>query len=192
MEKQTRNILFISVGTIVLLGAGIGIYLATTSKKDEEDQLKADQRLGDRAPNMDSNSPEFIPSDESNWVEQNQSSIGLVSPSFNVEGELSNPYSQIKGRILYPKAKGDGNGLGYTNVRTSAEVNNDRGWWDFTDNLLTTISGDKAIGKVIGQTSSELNSYGYRWYKVWLMEKVGFWGLNQGWVRADTVTFKPY
>lgn len=178
MNKTTKVILIVS-GVLTIGGISVAIYL-NHRKRQEENQILENQRQDFRVPSQADN-PVNIPSTE--IIQEGQ-------PRFNVEGELINPLTELKGKTLYPKAKGDGNGLGYTNVRSTPEVNNDRGWWDFWDNKITTITGSTPIGKVIGEKSSELNGYGYRWLKVWLMNKVGFWGTTEGYVRADTVTFK--
>lgn len=199
MEKNKKIALII--GGIALLGTGIGlaIYFSNQKRKEEEEAKELEEAL---AKDRSANSP--IPQGNSaptGWdaivaVGQNNTSNPTISdrvtPTFNRENELSNPYSEIKGQILYPKAKGENGGFGFANIRTSAEVNNDRGWWDFSDNFLTKISAGTPIGKVVSEVTGTFNGYGYRWFKVWLMHKVGFWGTTHGYVRGDNVTFKPY
>src|SRR3989338_6910290 len=107
------------------------------------------------------------------------------------ENELKNGLSQIKNRVLYPKRAWQG-GWDYTNVRSTASVNTESAWYDPFDNLLTTIGAGTPIGKVISETTGVYNSHPYRWFKVKLTKPVGFWGTEEGFVRADTVTFVPY
>ncbi len=115
----------------------------------------------------------------------------LINPTFNTEGELTNSMVQLKGRILYPKEKAAG-GSDYANVRSSATVNTDQGWWDI-GNKITTIYKGNGIGKVLSETTGVHNGYSYRWFKVQLLKTIsGTWGNHTtGYVRADTVTFKP-
>ncbi len=199
MKKNTKIALII--GGVVLLGTGIGlaIHYLNKKRKEEEEAQELEEALA-RDKTASTSNPQSGQS-LSGWdaiVAQaggntpDISNSNRVVPTFNRENELSNPYSEIKGQILYPKAKGENGGFGYANIRTSAEVNTDRGWWDFSDNFLTKISAGTPIGKVVSEVTGTFNGYGYRWFKVWLMHKVGFWGTTHGYVRGDNVTFKPY
>lgn len=182
MERNTR-IFILVVGGVLLAGSiGLGVYLHLRNKKKEEEEkeleeIKAEQEQQQKAqsaatPTVDS---------------------GMIVPTFNAEKELTNPFMQLKGRYLYPKRREQG-GQGYSNIRTSAIVNTDQGWWDPSDNLITTINSGVPIGKVTGEVSGLHNNYSYRWFKVDLNKKVEGWfsDYTKGYVRADTVTFKPY
>lgn len=193
MQLERKHI-FIIAGSILLLTAlGIGIYLMVRKPdSDDKDEKNKDQGGGDGSGNDDE--PTTEPPPEKNPAPTNQSSIqnGKVVPIFNEENELKNSLSQLKDRQLYPKREWQG-GWGYTNVRSSAEVNTESAWYDPFDNLLTTIGEGTPIGKVISETTGVYNSHPYRWFKVKLNKKVGFWGTTEeGYVRADTVTFVPY
>lgn len=191
MKQETKIILLIS-GAVILVGAiGLGIYLHYAGKKEKEDKDKkgdGGNDPGNKDGNNTANDPTYTPPPNYNPP----AVPGTVSPQYNSENELINDLSELKDRVLYPKRKEAG-GMGYANIRSSAEVNTDRGWWDLSDNLLTTINSGTPIGKVTGETSGLFNGYSYRWFKVKLLQPVGFWGSTyDGFVRADTVTIKPY
>lgn len=174
MDRQTKIILIVG-GSVLALGAlGVGIYflLNKNAKKDQTD--------------VDTN-PLLPPVNSPQANQTGTSPQPLIAPVFNTENELSNALVQLKGKLLYPKEKAAG-GSDYTNVRSSAEVNTDQGWWD-VGNKITTIYKGSGIGHVLSDTTSVLNGYAYRWFKVNLLTAVG--GQTQGYVRADTVTFKP-
>lgn len=177
MERQTKIILIVSGSLVFATALGIGIYYIV--KKNS----------GSDSPENDTNP--FLEVGQTNPVEQssniNNDYQPLIAPRFNAENELSNSIIQLRGQKLYPKDKATG-GWDYTNVRSSAEVNTDQGWWD-TGNKIVTIYKGNSIGTVISDTTTVLNGYSYRWFKVSLTSKVG--DHSTGFVRADTVTFKP-
>jgi hypothetical protein len=173
MERQTKIILIVSGSIIVATALGFGIYfLVTKNSEDEETETN---------PFVETDSSKT--SSESNTDNDYQP---LITPTFNTENELSNSMVQLRGEILYPKEKNLG-GWDYTNVRSSAEVNTDQGWWD-TGNKITTIYKGNGIGKVISETTSVLGGYSYRWFKVRLLTNID--NHTVGYVRGDTVTFK--
>lgn len=187
-----RKHIFLIAGSVLLATAlGIGIYLLV-KKPGDEDKKDPEKDKGTSGGGKDEPGEENPPA--SNPGTGNTSSIqnGQVVPVFNDEKELKNPLSQLKDRQLYPKREWQG-GWNYTNVRSSAKVNNESGWYDPFDNLLVTIGAGIPVGKVMSETTGVYNSYAYRWFKVKLNKKVGFWGTtDEGYVRADTVTFVPY
>lgn len=204
MNEQTKKIIYITGISLIVIGISVAVYLYFNKDKDESKERKLFNRNDKDSPddllnnslggsssssgnsgNSTSNNTE--PSDS----EQTQDPF-KVYPQFNAENELKNPYSQLKGHYLYPKRK-EQKGQGYANIRSSAEVNTDQGWWDPSDNLITTINSGIPIGKVIGESNGLFNGYSYRWFKVKLNKPVGIiWKTYEGFVRADTVTFKPY
>jgi hypothetical protein len=117
-----------------------------------------------------------------------------VTPSRDINRALNNNYNDIVGRVLYPAqkssnpAEGHLGGVGYANVRTSAEVNT--GYWN---NFIVKIGSGSPIGKVIEETNDSM-SPPIRWFKVQLSNPCcGYFSdYKEGWVRGDTVTFKPY
>lgn len=196
MERRTKIILLISGGVILAGSIGLFIYLSVRKKQTEEQD-------GDLNPYVSKSGNASTPGSTTNSGASNTGSAGptpsapepmTINPKYNTENELSNPLSQLKNRMLYPKRKSAG-GWDYANVRKSAEVNNNTSWWtDGIDNLLTTINSGTPIGKVISQTFELYNGYSYRWFKVELYKPVRGWlsDYTEGFVRADTVTFKPY
>ncbi len=193
MELDRKHIFLIAGSVLLLTAIGIGIYLIVKKPSDEDNK---DEKDGDNGGGNDSgnnNDPKTEPSVTTNPTPTNTSSIqnGKVVPIFNEENELKNGLSQLKNRQLYPKRAWQG-GWDYTNVRSTASVNTESAWYDPFDNLLTTIGAGTPIGKVISETTGVYNSHPYRWFKVKLNKPVGFWGTEEGFVRADTVTFVPY
>lgn len=193
MELDRKHIFLIAGSVLLLTAIGIGIYLIVRKPSDEDNKDEKDGGNGDGNDSGNNNDPKTEPPVTTNPTPTNTSSIqnGKVVPIFNEENELKNSLSQIKNRQLYPKRAWQG-GWGYTNVRSSAEVNTESAWYDPFDNLLTTIGEGTPIGKVLSETTGVYNSHPYRWFKVKLNKPVGFWGTEEGFVRADTVTFVPY
>lgn len=189
MERQTKIILLIS-GIVILLGAiGLGLYFYVNREKGDPKTGGADDPEGSPTDEPGTNEPvgNTPPPD------YNKTIPGMITPHYNSEGELDNEISQLKGRTLFPKRKEAG-GWGYANVRSSAAVNNETAWYDPFDNLLTTINAGTPIGTVADDTTGAYNGYGYRWFRVKLYEPAPFFGglAYYGYVRADTVTIKPY
>lgn len=180
MDRQLKIILIVAGSVIVATGIGFGIYFLI--KKNSEDKTGTQDELNPYVSGGSNTGGLEAPSGTGN-----SGYVPLISPTFNSEGELTNSMVQLKGRTLYPKTKAEG-GADYANVRSSAEVNTDQGWWD-TGNKITTIYKGTGIGKVISETTSVLGGYPYRWFKVNLNSAVG--GHTIGYVRADTVTIKP-
>lgn len=170
MTRQTKIILIVTGGIVSVGIISLGIYLLTGKKKSR-----------DVLPKNDTYSPQpETPKDH------------LIQPKYNSEQEISNPFSQIKGQTLFPKPTSLG-GLGYANIRSSAEVNTRQGWWDISDNRITTVSENNPIGKVLEERIVPFNGYPYRWFKIALEKPYGFWKTyTEGFVRADTVTFTSY
>lgn len=188
MERRTKIILLIAGGVLIVGSISVGLYLHFRNK-DKEDNEQDEQGTSPIAP------PKVNETQTANETtsETTPKGDGLTRPTFNVENELSNSLTTIKGHYLYPKRKEQG-GWGHTNVRSSAMVNNDQGWWDPSDNLITTINSGTVIGKVIGEEAGVYNDYSYRWFKVKLTKPTGgiFSPYTEGYVRGDTVTFKPF
>lgn len=202
MERETKIALIIT-GSIVLIGAvSFGIYHYMTTKAEEQknkkdvngsnnSQSSTSKPKGNSTSGGNSNSS--LSSNVGEIIDEPITDPNMVVPKYNSEKELINGFLEIKNQYLYPKRKEVG-GYGYANIRSSTEVNTDRGWWDFDDNLITTINSGVPIGKVLSETSGLFNDYSYRWFKVKLYKPInGFWSdTTEGYVRADTVTFKPY
>lgn len=191
MQRTTKIALLITGSVIIAGGLAVGLYFLLRKPKPEDEYTPVSKTGG--SSKGQSNSGNADPQEQNTGGSNIPTSLGQITPTFNVENELSNPFSQLKGRVLYPKRETIG-GWGYANVRTSAEVNTNQGWWDGKDNLITTINSGIPIGSVISEKAGLFNGYSYRWFKVKLIKPVdGFWSdYTEGYVRADTVTFKPY
>lgn len=194
MERKTKIILLVAGGVLVVGSITLGVYMHLKNKKDQEEE----SGVQDTKPNTSNGGGNTGSESEVETNQETEEQIpvddGLIHPKWNTENELWNSYGQLKGRYLYPKRKAQG-GWGYTNIRSSALVNNDTSWfWDGIDNLITTINSGTPIGKVIGVTSGVYNSYSYRWFKVKLLKPYTeyFTAYTTAYVRADTVTIKPY
>ncbi len=196
MNPETKKVLLIT-GSLLFVGAiAGGIYLYIKAKADQKEQENQQQTKPKKTNSSSLGSSSDSSSSSANSSVTTAPEIvedpSLVKPRFNSENELINTFSELKNQVLYPKRK-EQEGWGYANIRSSAEVNTNQGWWDGLTNLLTTINSGIPIGKVISETNGVFNDYSYRWFKVKLNKAVGFWGTTtEGYVRADTVTIKSY
>ena len=198
MTPHTKRIILITGATLVLVAIGFGVYLYFKKKAEDQADNTDDSSSKKSGGNIfhtsggTTNSTTKPKDDPKPEPAPPPTDPNKVVPKFNSERELTNPYSQLKDHVLYPKRK-EMKGSGYANIRSSAEVNTDQGWWDMKDNLITTINSGIPIGKVIGETSGLFNGYSYRWFKVKLTKPIGFWSKTyEGFVRSDTVTFIAY
>ena len=203
MEAKTKKVILIVGISILAVGVGVSLFLFfkrlkenRDAERQEAEDYKSIKIKSVSKPSSSSNtstSSSLSNSSSSNTSITQNSDPTKVVPKFNGENELSNKYSEIKDRYLYPKRK-EYDGFGYANIRMSPAVNTQSAWYDPVSNLLTTIKAGTPIGKVIGETSAVFNDYSYRWFKVKLMKPVkGFLNTyTMGFVRADVVTFAPY
>lgn len=189
MERTTKIALIITGAVIVAGGMAVGLYFLLRKPKTDNEEPEP-YRTGGNSSTGKTNSGS---TGQQNTNNSSTPVSSEITPKFNAENELSNPFSQLKGKVLYPKRESMG-GWGYSNIRSSAEVNTNQGWWDGLDNLITTISSGTPIGTVLSEKTGLFNGYPYRWFKVKLTKPAGgFWSnYTEGYVRADTVTFKPY
>ena len=118
-----------------------------------------------------------------------------ITPVRNLDKVINNSFSEIRGVKLYPASKtndpilGHPYAEGYTNVRTSPEVNNKSAWYDLNTNLLGKIPSGASIGTIVSEQYDDMTPK-MRWFKVKLNNKKG--STKYGWVRGDTVTFLPF
>lgn len=202
MNPKVKKIVLITGIALIAIAVGVGLYLYFNRDKEED---KDDKPRGkDKEPDSGSNPSGGSSSGgkggsggsgsgSGSGDENTNADPNTVVPIFNTEQELSNDFSQLKNRVLYPKRKEHG-GFGYAHLRSSAEVNTNRGWWDGKTNLITTINSGTPIGKVLSKTSGLYNGYSYTWYKVRLNKPFStfFKTYYEAYVRADVVTIKPY
>jgi flagellar basal body-associated protein FliL len=204
MEAKTKKMILIVGISILAIGVGVSLFLffkRLAETREKERQEKEDySKVNNNNSKPSNNSNSFNTSNQmsSNSTATQNTEIQVVDPNkvapkFNGENELSNKYSELKDRYLYPKRK-EQKGFGYANVRMSPSVNTQKAWYDPVSNFLTSIKSGTSIGKVIGETSTVFNDYSYRWFKVKLTKPVkGFLNTyTMGFVRADVVTFAPY
>jgi hypothetical protein len=202
MEAKTKKVILIVGISILAVGVGVSLFLffkrlkenRDAEKQEAEDYKSIKIKSATKVPSSSTSlSSSATNSNSTNTSTTQNLDPTKVVPKFNGENELSNKYSEIKDRYLYPKRK-EHDGFGYANVRMSPAVNTQSAWYDPVSNLLTTIKSGTPIGKVIGETSAVFNEYSYRWFKVKLMKPVkGFLNTyTMGFVRADVVTFAPY
>jgi len=192
MKRNHKIALIITGSVLIATGLGIAIYQLTKSDESEsEENSDVNPYVGPQSIGASQNTASSNTSTESN--SDTSWNTNIVEPTFNQENELSNSLHQLKGRVLYPKRTSQ-SGWGYSNIRSTAEVNNDQGWWDGSDNLITTINSGTPIGKILSETTGVYNGYSYRWLKVKLAKPTGGWftPYTEGFVRADTVTIQSY
>lgn len=121
----------------------------------------------------------------------------IISPIRNLDKVLNNPFSDIKGVLIYPAkksndpAQGHPYAEGFANIRETPEVNNAQGFFMDAniDNLLGKVSAGSSIGTILSEQYDDLTPK-MRWFKVKLTTKLD--GEQNGWVRGDNVTFVPF
>lgn len=198
MNPKMKKVILITGIALVGIAVGVGLYLYFNRDKEEDKEDKPGRK--DKTPDTDNNPSGGSSggkggsgSGTGSGDENQNKDPNTVVPIFNTEQELANDFAQLKNRVLYPKRKEHG-GFGYAHLRTSAEVNTNRGWWDGNTNLITTINSGTPIGKVLSKTSGLYNGYSYTWFKVRLNKPFStfFKTYYEAYVRADVVTIKPY
>jgi uncharacterized protein YxeA len=158
MKTSTKIILISSL--VVVLTVTIFVVRHFVRKKEEE-RLKQEQEEQKKA--------------------QEKYESEYILPKFNRNGELINTLSELKKVTLIAKKDG-------TNLRSSAEINNDSGFWDLgsfygaATNILATVKKNSVIGSVENETKGK-ETPPMRWFKVKLKNS------NYVYVRADVVTF---
>lgn len=192
MELERKHIFLIAGSVLLATAIGIGLYMIFNKPSEDKPKDEKDKG-GDNTPPDSKTPPPSNTGGNTTTNSSNASSIqnGQVVPIFDEENQLKNSVDQLKEATLYPKRQWQG-GSDYANIRTSAEVNTESAWYDPFDNLLTTIGAGTPIGKVTSATTTVYNGFPYRWLKVKLNKPIGFWAIDVGYVRADTVTFVPY
>lgn len=180
----------ISLISIAVIGAGVGTYFVLKSKKRKKEEQKEKEQQEKEEYLEQATSNEASGQIESG-ADPNQ---GYIVPMRNRNGEVINPLSEVKGRMLYPAqdsqspTKGYVGAQGKATLRTSAEVNNGT-----INNIITKYSAGTKIGTVIGVSKDELNPP-MRWFKVKMAKPCCgiFSNYTVGYVRADVVTFNRY
>lgn len=134
----------------------------------------------------------------------------VITPKRNLNRDINNNFSEIKGMTIYPAkksndpVKGHDYASGLATIRTSPAVNTSGNHWSGLDasNEIGIIMGDKPVGTILKEAYDNHDPK-HRWFRVKLARKMedcsgyvpswlgGCDDVSYGWVRADTVTFKP-
>lgn len=186
----------LKIGIIVTAIIGVGVTTALIIKKSKDKKKEEDRRKKADAEAKQRELELSLASEQSGQgVEPNDPNKGYVVPKRNRNGELLNPLSEIKGKMLYPAidssdpSKGYLGGQGKATLRSSAEVNT--GYWN--NELKKFTSGDTPIGTVISDKKDNFDPP-MRWFKVKLKKPCCgiITNYTEAWVRADVVTFRRY
>lgn len=174
-------------GILVLGGASFIIYRQVKKSKDLKALQEEDKKKAEEVAKLEENTQ---------GTESTDTQIGdTISPVRNVDRGINNKFSDIRGVILYPakksnnKIEGHPFALGYANVREKPEVNNKSAWYDPFNDLLGKVVAGQTIGKLVSERYDDLEP-AMRWFLVKLNKPLDGW--TYGWVRADTVSFKPF
>ena len=204
---DNKKIILISAG---VLGLGIITYFSVRSiskyrkakrqRKEEEEQTILNQQSLQQIQNN------LLQQEESNQTSQVSND---VIPIRDVNKAITNPLSQIKGKLLYPAVKsnnaeaGHPYASGYANIRTDPAVNTAQGWttnsfgfpyYDGKHNSLGNINSPSSIGTIVAESYDNFDPP-IRWLQVKLSSVMEDWlsaDYDYGWVRADNVTFKKF
>lgn len=192
---MNKKLVFGIIG-VVAIGGGITALLLSKKKKEEKEaeQIRTAQEKARAKKELEEKTRESQ-ADSSSTKDVVRVDT-KKTPVRNAEQDVINTLGDIKGKVLYPASKssdpykGHPYALGYTNMRTSAEVNNDTGWTDFSDNFIGKITSPTKIGTITGESYDNLNPK-HRWFKVKMSKPCcgTFSDYTTAWVRADTVTF---
>lgn len=196
----------ITLITVGLLAVGTSTYfiaraIRRKNEREEEEEKQKEENKKELEQAIDN-----LNSQSSNGSANASCEQIFVKPDRNLNKDINNSFSDIKGVTLYPALKssdpikGHKYASGYTNIRNSAEVNNKTSSFDVS-NLIGKVSSGSPIGKIVAESYDD-QSPKHRWFKVLLAKKMedcsgvtgGFFGCDEatvGYVRADTVSFKP-
>jgi hypothetical protein len=186
MDKK-KVIIWSIVGVVGAVGLALTGFAIGKSIKKKKAKEKAKKKEDDNLAKLEI-------SQKQSEGQQAVTTSGTVTPSRDINRALNNNFAELKGRTLYPAkkssnpAEGHLGAEGFSNVRSSAEVNT--GYWN---NFLKKVDGDKPIGTVTAEQTDNM-SPPIRWFEVKLSVPYDGWfgDYDKGWVRGDTVTFKPY
>lgn len=189
MERKLKITLII-VGSLAVAG-GITLAIRQLINNKKNRKLELEKELADIQ------KLEEINAGLSGQATTTTTSNTTISPIRNLDKVLNNPFSDIKGVLIYPAkksndpAQGHPYAEGFANIRETPEVNNAQGWtYDLNiTNLLGKVSAGSSIGTIISEQYDDLTPK-MRWFKVKLTTKLD--GEQNGWVRGDNVTFVPF
>lgn len=174
-------------GVLVLGGASFLIYRQVKKSRDLKALREEEKKKADEVAKLEENTQ---------GTDSSNTQIGdTITPIRNVDRAINNKFSDIRGVNLYPAKKSNNSveghpfALGYSNVREKPEVNNESAWYDPFDNLLGKVVAGQSLGKLVSERYDNLEP-AMRWFLVKLTKPLDGW--TYGWVRADTVSFKPF
>lgn len=176
-------------GALLLGGISFIAYRQIKKSRDLKAQQEEDKRKEEEVAKLEENTQ---------GTDANITRAGdTISPLRNVDKAINNKFSDIRGVMLLPakksnnKTEGHPFALGYSNVREKPEVNNEKGFFSdlYIDNLLGKVSAGQNIGTIASEKYDNQDP-AMRWFMVKLVKPIDGW--KYGWVRADTVTFKPF
>jgi len=174
-------------GILVLGGASFLVYRQIKKSRDLKALREEEKKKEEEVSKLEENTQ---------GTESSDTNVGdNITPVRNVDKAINNKFSDIRGITLYPakksnnKVEGHPFALGYANVREKPEVNTESAWYDPFDNLLGKVNAGQTIGKLVSERYDNLEP-AMRWFLVKLTKPLDGW--TYGWVRADTVTFKPF
>lgn len=174
-------------GILVLGGASFIIYRQVKKSRDLKALQEEEKKKAEEVAKLEENTQ---------GTDSSDTKIGdTISPLRNVDRAINNKFSDIRGIVLYPakksnnKIEGHPFALGYANVREKPEVNDKSSWYDPFSNLLGKVVAGQTVGKLVSERYDNLEP-AMRWFLVKLSKPLDGW--NYGWVRADTVSFKPF
>lgn len=182
---NAKKWIFIGVGVTILV-AGIVVTSKVVKKRKEDKEAEKQEKENEKELEQIQESTES----QSESVDKGS----LISPTRDINRAISNSFKDMKGIKLYPAKKssnpieGHIGAVGYANIRSSAEVNNESAWYDPFDNLLGKVSAGSPIGTIISEQYDDFDPP-LRWFKVKLSKAIG--SNKYGYVRADNVTFRP-
>lgn len=189
---SSKKWIFIGVGAVVLT-AGIvaSIKIINKRKRIEEEKKLQEEK--------DKQLSQIVEQSESGQTQTATTSDRVVAKRDAFTKSITNAFTDIKGKKLYPAkktndpAQGHALALGYANLRTTPEVNTESAWYDPFDNLIKKYSVGEEIGTVISEQYDDMNPKN-RWFKVKMSKPCCgiFSDYTVGWVRSDNVVFRPY
>jgi len=158
--------------------AGLTTFLLVKRKKDkdaEEKQRKEDEQEAQELALKE------VKATEIKGGSNEGKNKGYIVPKINFADQLSNPFKELKGKML--KAKKGG-----ANIRNTKAVDN-----SFPTNLLKKIGSGSSVGTVLSEGYDDMQPKN-RWF--WVKLKTPccgtFTNYTKAWVRADVVTFNKY
>ena len=191
MDRRIKIGLIILGSVAVAGGVGYLIYQQVKKSKKQEKELQE----------KENKEKENIADIEEGKQQIKEVKAGnKVEPIRNIDKGINNAFNDLLGVKIYPARKssdpqqGHPFAEGFATIRSSAEVNNSQGVFDFwRDNEIGKVTGGGVlIGTIQGEKYDNLSPK-MRWFKVKLDGKQkNKFGESSGWVRSDVVTFRSF